>query len=241
VKRLYADHGWGNRVALAAPEIRVLPANRSLDAYGFEGPMREFLPRVRWRPGSAALLEPSDADGFERLARGAGFGFTSSEVAGLRLFVHAPAPPRPGLRLPSSDLSVTATPGPETAAHAIDGSRRTAWTTRGTHTVESWFRVDLRTPRTVRAVRLQGGDQAAWPRGLWLEGSSDGATWQRLPADISTEGPQRWGGITLLRDGVDAVRLDFAPTTLSTLRVAPTSTDPERGWSIAELSVFVDE
>jgi hypothetical protein len=241
VRRLYADHGWGNRVALAAPEIGVLPANRSLDAYGFEGPMREFLPRVRWRPGSAALLEPSDADGFERLARGAGFGFTSSQVAGLRLFVHAPPPPRPGLPLPSSDLSVTATPGPETAAHAIDGSRRTAWTTRGTHTVEPWFRVDLRTARTVRAVRLQGGDRAAWPRGLWLEGSSDGVTWQRLRADISTEGPQRWGGITLLRDGVDAVRLDLAPTPLSTLRVVPTSTDPETGWSIAELSVFVDE
>jgi hypothetical protein len=66
-------------------------------------------------------------------------------------------------------------------------------------------------------------------------------TWQRLRADISTEGPQRWGGITLLRDGVDAVRLDLAPTPLSTLRVVPTSTDPETGWSIAELSVFVDE
>ena len=34
VVRLYADHGWGNRMALADPAIRVLPANVQIDPYG---------------------------------------------------------------------------------------------------------------------------------------------------------------------------------------------------------------
>jgi hypothetical protein len=240
VTRLYADHGWGSRVALAAPEIRVLPANRALDTAGFEGPGREFVPRVRWRPGTGVLVEPMDADGFARAARGAGFGFTSSEVAGLRLFVHASRPGCPGLRLPSAELRVTGAPRPEIAARAIDGDKRTAWTTAETHGVESWFRVDLRTPRSLRAVQLQSGDLPAWSRGLRLEGSNDGVTWRQLAAETSTEGPRRWGGIVLLRDGLVAVRLDFAPTTLSALRLAPASMDWEPRWSIGELSVFAE-
>src|SRR5262249_13025784 len=52
VTRLYADHGWGSRVALAEPAIRIMPANASLDAYGFTGPGRDFLPPFRWTPGA---------------------------------------------------------------------------------------------------------------------------------------------------------------------------------------------
>jgi Dolichyl-phosphate-mannose-protein mannosyltransferase/F5/8 type C domain len=240
VTRLYADHGWGSRVALADPEIRVLPANLGLDAYGFEGAARDLLPPVRWRPGVAVLLESTDADGFLRAARVAGLGFTEREVGGLRLFVHAPRPPRAGLPVRAEKLRASGFPRPEAAALALDGDRRTAWTTGRSQRVEDWFRVDLPGPQTIRAVRLWTGDRTAWPRGLAVEGSVDGVTWQSLATDVSTQGPHRWGGIALLRDGVEAVRLDFGPATLSALRVRLTRDDRDE-WSINELSVFADE
>ena len=241
VTRLYADHGWGSRAALADPAIQVLPANLSLDAYRFVGSPEDFLPRVRWRPGAGMLVEPVDADGVARVARDAGLGFTVREVGGLRLFVHAPRPRRPGRPLPATDLRATGFPRPEAAALAIDGDRRTAWTTDAPQRPEDWFRVDLRTPQAIRALQLWTGNPAAWPRGLTLEGSVDGVTWRGLPAETSTEGRHRWGGIALLRDGVEAVRLDFEPVVLSALRVKPTRGDPDAEWAIAELSVLAGE
>jgi hypothetical protein len=87
VTDLYADHGWGARVALADPAIRIQPANRTIDAYGFEGSPSPLLPApFRWAPGSAVLLEPTDAEGFAETARATGLGFTQRSVAGLVLF-----------------------------------------------------------------------------------------------------------------------------------------------------------
>ena len=65
----------------------------------------------------------------------------------------------------------------------------------------------------------------------------------RLPlvVEISIEGRHRWGGVALLRDGVEAVRLDFAPVVLSALRLRPTRGDPDAEWAIAEVSVFAGE
>jgi hypothetical protein len=79
-----------------------------------------------------------------------------------------------------------------------------------------------------------------WPRGLALEGSTDGAAWHPLAARISTEGGLRWGGIALLREGVDAVRLDFPPTVLRALRLTLTRGDPVFDWSVHELAVYAD-
>jgi hypothetical protein len=237
VTRLYADHGWGSRIALADPAMRVLPANLSLDAHGFVGPPEDFLPRVRWRPGAGMLVEPVDADGVARAARGAGLGFTVQEVGGLHLFVHAPRPRRPGRPVPAAELVATAFRRSEAAGLALDGNRRTAWATGRALGAEDWFRVDLPAPRAIRAVR----GPAPWPRGLVLEGSVDGATWHALSAEPSTDGRLRWGGIALLRDGVEAVRFDFAPAVLSALRLRPTRGDPDAEWAIGELSVLAAE
>ena len=72
VRRLYADHGWASRVALADPAIRVLPANLQLDDYGFVGSATMLLPPFQWEPGTGVLLEPIDAEGFAGMAEAAG-------------------------------------------------------------------------------------------------------------------------------------------------------------------------
>jgi hypothetical protein len=242
VSRLYADHGWGSRVALADPAVRILPANLSIDSSRFVGDQEDLLPPVHWGPGSGILVEPAEADGVARALREHRRGFTMREVGELRLFVHAPPPPRPaGQRVPATELTATGFPRPEGAALALDGNRQTVWTTGKPRDAEDWFRIDLRTPRAIRALRLWPGNPAAWPRGLVLEGSLDGVTWRGLSVEATTEGRQRWGGIALLRDGVDAVRLDFEPTVLSALRLRSSRGDQVAEWAIAELAVLARE
>ena len=209
VTRLYADHGWSARVATADAGIRVPPANLQLDAYGFRGSPIDLLPPFRWVPGSGALVEPADAEGFAGGARVAGLGFTRQAVGGLTLFAHAPVPGLPGTPLPRAALALTASRHPEVAP-----------------------------PRVVRAVRLWTANPTDAPRGLALEGSADGVTWQPIAAELRTDGRLRWGGIALLRDGVEGVRLDFAPAPLRALRLVLTRGDPVFDWSIHELTVY---
>ena len=78
-------------------------------------------------------------------------------------------------------------------------------------------------------------------RTLTLETSDDGVTWRALDATVSREGALRWGGIALLRDGTESVRLDFPPTGASALRLTLTRDDPVFDWSIHELVVFAEE
>ena len=238
VTRLYADHGWGARAATADAGIRVPPANLQLDAYGFRGSPIDLLPPFRWVPGSGALVEPADAEGFAGGARVAGLGFTRQAVGGLTLFAHAPVPGLPGTPLPRAALALTASRHPEVAPRALDGDPGTRWATGAPQAPGDWVRIDLAAPRVVRAVRLWTANPTDAPRGLALEGSADGVTWQPIAAELRTDGRLRWGGIALLRDGVEGVRLDFAPAPLRALRLVLTRGDPVFDWSIHELTVY---
>jgi hypothetical protein len=238
VERLYADHGWSARVALAEPAIRVLPANLALDAYGFTGPAEAFWPVVRWTPGAGALVEAADAPSFAAVARATGLGFAETRVAGLVLFAWAPAPVRPGGALPGSAFTLTASRHAELAHLAVDGDRRTRWATGGPQAAGDWVRIDFPSPRAVRALALWTASATDSPRELALEGTEDGVTWRPLTATIQRTGPLRWSGIGLLRDGTERVRLDFAPARLASVRAVLTAGDPVFDWSIHELTVF---
>jgi hypothetical protein len=87
-------------------------------------------------------------------------------------------------------------------------------------------------------VRLWTAHPTDSPRALALEGSEDGTRWRPLAAEASLEGRLRWGGIALLRDGVESVRLDFPPAPLRALRLTLTRGDPVFDWSIHELTVY---
>ncbi len=141
VTRLYADHGWGSRVALAEPFIRIMPANASVDAYGFTGAAHDLLPPLRWTPGAGILLEAPDAPGFAEVARASGLAYTEQALGDLRLFTYAPPPPRPGVALPRKSLRVSASREPERAPLATDGDRRSRWATAHPQTEGDWVRV----------------------------------------------------------------------------------------------------
>lgn len=240
VQKLYADHGWGSAVALADPGIRVMPSNLDLDGSGWVGPRANLTAPVDWKPDAGALLEPVDAEGVWRVAHTLGRPVAREAIGELVLLRPlAPAPPA-GRPLATGDLRLTASLHADRAPLAVDGDRSTRWGTGRPQTPGDWLRVDLHATETVRAVRVWTSLAHDWPRGISLEGSPDGAVWRPLATRLSTEGGLRWGGIALLRDGVESVRLDFAPTVLRAIRLTLTRGDPVYDWSVHELAVYAD-
>jgi hypothetical protein len=238
VRRLYADHGWANRVALADSAVRVPPANLQLDDYGFRGSATMLIPPVEWAPGTGVLLEPADAEGFAKTARAGGLTFTRHTLAGgLSLFVHAPASAS-GAPIPADLLGVSASRQPKRAGLAVDGDAVTRWATMGPRAAGDWFRVDLPAPRSLRGVRLAAANPADLPLGVVVEGSPDGVRWERLATTARPEHRYRWGGFGLLDDGLLALGLELPPTTLKALRLVLPAGDPVFDWSINELTVF---
>jgi hypothetical protein len=240
VRRLYADHGWASRVALADPAIRVPPANLQLDDYGFKGSATMLLPPFRWEPGTGVLLESVDAESFAEAAGAGGLAFARRAVEGLTLFIHAP-PPAGGTPLAARALRVTASRHAERARLAIDGDPATRWATAGPRAAGDWFRVDLSAARSVRGGRIAVANPADLPGQVVIEGSPDGVRWDRLAATLRPETRHRWGGFGLLDDGALALRFEFPPATLAALRLTLPAGDPLFDWSIHELSVYGSE
>jgi hypothetical protein len=237
VRRLYADHGWASRVALADPGIRIPPANLLLDAYGWKGPAGLLLAPLRWEPGTGVLLEPADADVFEATAWTGGLAFARREIGGLALFVHA-APPAPGTPLPRDGLAVTAGREAARARLALDGDPRTRWATARPRAAGDWFRVDLPARPRVRGIRLMTTNPADLPSAITVEASPDGVRWDPVASARRPEPRYRWGGFTLLADRPTAVRLEFAPIAAAAIRLVLPGGDPVFDWSIHELEIL---
>ena len=241
VRRLYADHGWGSRIALADPEIRVPPNSLFVDASGYAGRAANLLPPMRWQSGSGALLEPADAPGFERTLRALGLSFERHTIGSLTLVTRSRPRASLGAAVPVGDLSVTASDGAERARLAADGDERTAWVGTRPGRAGDWIRVDLARPRLVRALELEGADPGTLPSEAVLEVSGDGVTWRQLAAETRWRAPLRWGGITGLADGIRGLRFDVPPTLLRALRVTAAHDFAGGRWTIRELTVYVDE
>ncbi len=206
IGRLYADHGWASRIALADPAIRVPPANLQLDDYGWKGSASMLLPPFHWTPGTGVLLEPTDAESFAVAARAGGLPFSRRAVGGLALFVHAP-PPSPGARVPAGEIQVTASRQLEGggagdgrgSGHAL-GHGRPA---RGGGLVPPR---PVRPPDRFAAFGSPRPTRPTSPQRLVVESSLDGAHWEILPATLRPEHRFRWAGIGILDDGVVALR-----------------------------------
>jgi hypothetical protein len=240
VGRLYADHGWSAQIALADPGIRVLPANRALDAYGFEGSARGLWPAVAWTPGAGALLDPIDVPDITRAMAGGGLGFSQHPAGPLTLLAYA-SPVGEGLQpVPRRLLRASASRRPRAALLAIDGRLETRWSTGRPQAAGDWYRLDLTEPRRLGGLRLWTENPLDAPRELGVEGLVDGVSWQPLDARIRHERRFRWVGIGALPagNGTEAVDVTFAPARLTGLKLTLRRGDPVFDWSIHDLTAF---
>ena len=71
-----------------------------------------------------------------------------------------PALPRGAVRIPSSELSVTANIASDTVHRTVDGRPATKWTTRRLQMTNDWFEITLSRPRVISAVELSDFEEA---------------------------------------------------------------------------------
>jgi len=241
VRKVYADHGVGARLAEAAQEaLTILPANLRIDAYG-HAPDPNLLPRFRVGRDMGVAYPRSlpSAESIEATLSMAGWGFTSREVGGYRLLTRFVRPQVPGTPLPRRGWTASGSAQGSDPAALFDGQLNTAWSTRRPQAPGAWLRLDLAEPALVTALALDLGPfRFDYPRGLRLQASQDGIHWEVVQTTPLLMGPLRWMGTHFLRDGVDRVVLRFSPLRARSLRLSLTGTDPVFSWSVAELALL---
>jgi F5/8 type C domain/Dolichyl-phosphate-mannose-protein mannosyltransferase len=242
VRRVYANHWLSAAVRVASRgDIETSESNLFANSYGrtfpdLDDPSR--LPRFAIKPGYA-VLTGSDTDGDElrNTLRLRGVAFTEASVGPYRLLVIRRDPPAPR-PLPKDGWKATASDNPDQAHAAVDGDRRTGWTS----TLPAGHRVtvtlDLAAIREVARIRLtpgsaENGGRSA--RELRLEGSADGIAWDALEP-LRWGGRLYWSGSELLADGTGAWELVFPSTRVRYLRLSG-----KTPWTIRDVECFAGE
>ena len=132
------------------------------------------------------------------------------------------------LRLDRALWKVTASPGNEDAAKAIDGDIKTRWGTGRGQKPDDWFMIDLGQARTLRRILLDAAQSTGdYPRGYRVMISDDGQAW-RGPIGIGAEETQALTVIPVL------------PTTGRYVKIIQTGADELMWWSIYELQILAE-
>ena len=242
VQRLYADHGWGSAPRSPIPTSGSSPRISTSIPTAGTARAPSSRPPSCGSPGAGALVEPVDA---EEASRGSppppACPVRRDALGDLVLFQATPAPPLAGRPLPAAALTLTASLHPETTALAPStASARPAGPPAGPRP-RATGSASTSAPPCPSAPSASGPSpprRAARPRPRGL--SSTASAWHPLAARISTEGELRWGGIALLRSGVEAVRLRLSPHPSAPSRVTLTRGDPVFDWSVHELTLFAE-
>ena len=132
--------------------------------------------------------------------------------------------------------SVTSSVAPEMLPRITDGDLVSRWDARRGQEPGDSVRLDLGSPRLVRAVELDlGGYVADFPRKLRIETSVDGASWHEVWSGS--------GGAPALAGAFLDARLmplvfEFEPRTARYVRMTQLGSDAVFYWTIAELKVY---
>lgn len=230
--RLYAFDYWlAPRLTFDARE-RIVVALPDGDRYP------PYTAAVDATPGAGYLFQGGVPAWFEGSLRALGAGYRMTTLHGYTV-VHDFSPPPPTAPRMAGGWRVRASVAPESAPNAVDGDPATRWTTGRPQAPGEWLEVDLGAPVQVAGVGIVPGLIHDLPRGLRVEGSLDGASWQPLLILPELSGPFRFqnGAVRFDPSGPFIVR--FPPVRLGHLRLVQTGQDPRYWWSVAELALLV--
>ena len=227
---VYADQYWdGARFTFDARESIIF-------ATPFDDRSDVYLDRVDGARDAAFLFhDPPGAAAFENTLRLASATFQKTTLEGFTLF-HGITPAPAGaseIRIVGATASHNATD----ASLAFDRDAVTRWTTLGPLRPGMWLTLDLGAEQEIAEVSFLPRFAPDAPRGLRVDISSDGTSWQKLK-----EAPLYWGPCSWARgrplpanDGWVVVR--FPPARGRFVRLTQLGRDRLYSWSIAEVVV----
>ncbi len=127
--------------------------------------------------------------------------------------------------LDSAQWKVSASHNSAEARLAIDGDRKTRFTTGAMQTPGMWFQIELPAETTISGMQLNNGESAFdYPRGYKIEVSGDG---------------QNWGTPVSAGKGSSAqTEITFSPVKAKFMRITQTDSAKDYFWSVHELRLF---
>jgi hypothetical protein len=233
IRFVYANHWLSARIQVESRgTIGAQESNINVNDYSRTEPDPTELVSPRFEAGHAFLLgADADAAGIREMLAGQPVTVRERTAGPYPLLVLEPAAaPR---RLDKTGWQLTASepgPPPQPVEAAIDGDRRTRWTSREPGRPGLSVTLDLGRPRALRGVEVRPGIPG---RELRLHGSLDGVAWTALEP-TTWAGSLYWTGSELLRNGGPKWAALFPRTSLRFLRIGPAGPlrDP---WTIAEI------
>ncbi len=227
---VYADQYWdGARFTFDARESIIF-------ATPFDDRSDVYLDRVAGARNAAFLFhDPPGAAAFESTLRLASATFQKAAIEGFTLF-HG-ITPAPGGGAEIRVVGAVASHNPIDASLAFDRDAVTRWTSLAPLRPGMWLTVDLGTEQEIAEVSFLPRFAPDVPRGLRVDVSIDGASWQKVK-----EAPLYWGPCSWARgrplpanDGWVVVRFPAARGRF--LRLTQLGRDRLYSWSIAEVVV----
>jgi F5/8 type C domain len=150
----------------------------------------------------------------------------------MRAYEEALSPWRPAA---PGTWTATATSRPGEARAAVDGRRETAWRSGAPQRSGMALELEARVPVRLGGLRLVPAMSGEGPRGLTVELSSDGRTWE--PVATRGRGEVAWTGWHVVRLGREGYVVRFAPRDVRGVRVVLTADAPAE-WSVAEVEWY---
>jgi hypothetical protein len=143
----------------------------------------------------------------------------------------------PEREIPAAGLHASASARSDLVALAFDRDPLTRWSSGRRQDDAEWFALELDTPTDVARVRLGMGRRTVgdYPRGLRVEGSSDGFGFVTL----FDGGVADRLALGILRDGArPAIDIVLRPNSTRVVRLSVTGRTRSAHWSIAELRLW---
>lgn len=190
-------------------------------------------------PRPAFLLAGENRD-FETTLATIGGTYQKSLVSGYSIYHHFAPPPYRFVPLDSGNFKVLTNVNPESAGNILDGNIATCWTSNTPQKPGQVLEIDLgKNLPDLGRITLLAGKPEHVPRGLRLEISQDGRTWQTVQETPRAWGFLHWSGPhPFYRPQEGRIDLTFTPRSGRFIRLTQLGTEPTYPWAIAECFIY---
>jgi len=233
IKFLYTPDYWTSlRLTFDAQET-ILFAQPVGDRYPL------YTDRVDREPKAAFLLKGENRE-FEETLKNIGGSFQKSRVNGYSVYYDFSPPPYGYRELDPSAWVVSSNDNPAATQRIFDRDRHTHWSTHGPQRPGTYLQIDLgAVVSDLGRLTLLSGNPAEAPRGLLVEVSRDGRTWQTVGQTSGFWGTLFWAGPhPFSRPQQSRMDLVFSPLAGRYVRLTQLGQDPEQVWSVSECFLY---